>query len=82
MDDSNTVQKITLAYVTQRGLSIITIAGHSKVQMGRKTVGQMPFLLSNLGVLGETDSRLPFGLCNLSICLAHLFAKYVAQMWV
>lgn len=31
MDDSNIVQKIILAYVTQRGLSIITVAVHSKV---------------------------------------------------
>lgn len=31
MDDSNIVQKITLAYVTQRELSIITVAVHSKV---------------------------------------------------
>lgn len=59
MDDSNIVQKITLAYVTQRGLSIITVAVHSKVQSGRKTVGQKLFLLSNLGVLRETDFWLP-----------------------
>lgn len=55
MDDSNTVQKITLAYITHRGLNIITAAAHSEVCNSRKTVGTKLFLLSNLCVLRKTD---------------------------
>lgn len=60
MDDSNTVQKITLAYITQRVLNIITAAAHNKVYNSRKTVGAKLFLLSNLCVLREADSCLCF----------------------
>lgn len=59
MDDYNALPKITLAYVTQRGISVITVAVHSKVWMSQKTVRQMLFLLNNLCVLGERYFSLP-----------------------
>lgn len=60
MDDYSTLQKITLAYVTQRGLSIITVAVHSKAWMSQKPVREMLFLLNTLCVLGERDFSLWF----------------------
>lgn len=72
MDDHNTLPKITLASVIQRGISIIAVAVHSKVWVSQKTVRQMLFLLNNFCVLGERDFSLPL-VCIILIFTWHQF---------